>query len=116
MLFRSAEAGEPARSTGRLGRHIARLTALHHMSLSVASSLQAGENADTAAALVKVLGTTEEGDIAETVDRVAGDCAAANTRLQDLIDGAASQRPGFTLRGGTNEVLRGVVARSLGLR
>lgn len=111
-----SDAATPARSTGRLGRHIARLTALHHMSLSVASSLQAGENADTAAALVKVLGTTEEGDIAETVDRVAGDCAAANTRLQDLIDGAASQRPGFTLRGGTNEVLRGVVARSLGLR
>jgi acyl-CoA dehydrogenase len=24
--------------------------------------------------------------------------------------------PGFTLRGGTNEVLRGVVARELGLR
>jgi acyl-CoA dehydrogenase len=86
------------------------------MSLSVASSLQAGENADTAAALVKVLGTTEEGDIAETVDRVAGGCASANPRLQDLIDGAAAQRPGFTLRGGTNEVLRGVVARSLGLR
>jgi acyl-CoA dehydrogenase len=112
----AAEAGVPARSTGRLGRHIARITALHHMSLSVASSLQAGENADTAAALVKVLGTTEEGDIAETVDRVAGDVAGQNTRLQDLIDGAASQRPGFTLRGGTNEVLRGVVARSLGLR
>lgn len=104
------------RTGGALGRHIARLTALHHMSLSVASSLQAGENADTAAALVKVLGTTEEGDIAETVDRLAGDCAADNPRLQDLVDGALAQRPGFTLRGGTNEVLRGVVARSLGLR
>jgi len=101
---------------GSLGRHVARLTALHHMSLSVASSLQAGENADTAAALVKVLGTTEEGDIAETVDRLVGDVAAQNPRLQDLVDAAIAQRPGFTLRGGTNEVLRGVIARSLGLR
>ena len=101
---------------GMLGRHIARVTALHHMSLSVAASLQAGENADTAAALVKVLGTTEEGDIAETVDRLVGDVAADNPRLQDLVDAAIAQRPGFTLRGGTNEVLRGVVARSLGLR
>ena len=92
------------------------MTALHHMSLSVASSLQAGENADTAAALVKVLGTTEEGDIAENVDRLVGDVAADNPRLQDLVDAAIAQRPGFTLRGGTNEVLRGVVARSLGLR
>ncbi|SMY11494.1 acyl-CoA dehydrogenase family protein [Brevibacterium jeotgali] len=101
---------------GALGRHIARVTALHHMSLSVAASLQAGENADTAAALVKVLGTTEEGDIAETVDRLVGDVAADSPRLQDLVDAAIAQRPGFTLRGGTNEVLRGVVARSLGLR
>ena len=101
---------------GALGRHVARVAALHHMSLSVASSLQSGENADTAAALVKVLGTTEEGDIAETVDRLVGDVAAQNPRLQDLVDAAIAQRPGFTLRGGTNEVLRGVVARSLGLR
>lgn len=107
--------GSPA-TGGALGRHVARVTALHHMSLSVASSLQAGENADTAAALVKVLGTTEEGDIAETVDRLVGDVAADNPRLQDLVDAAIAQRPGFTLRGGTNEVLRGVVARSLGLR
>lgn len=106
--------GESA--NGSLGRHIARLTSLHHMSLSVASSLQAGEKADTAAALVKVLGTTEEGDIADTADRLAGDVSAHNPRLQDLVDAAIAQRPGFTLRGGTNEVLRGVVARSLGLR
>ena len=63
-----------------------------------------------------MLGTTEEGDIAETVDRMVGDVAADNPRLQDLVDAAIAQRPGFTLRGGTNEVLRGVVARSLGLR
>jgi hypothetical protein len=33
-------------------------------------------------------------------------------RLAEAILGA----PGFTLRGGTNEILRGIVARGLGLR
>jgi hypothetical protein len=33
----------------------------------------------------------------------------------ELMSAAVSKRPGFTLRGGTNEVLRGVIARQLGL-
>jgi acyl-CoA dehydrogenase len=32
------------------------------------------------------------------------------------VSAALDQRPGFTLRGGTNEVLRGVIARGMGLR
>mgnify|MGYP001110545177 CR=1 FL=1 len=103
-----------------LGRHIARLTALHQLSISVAGSLQAGAGADTAAALVKVLGTTEEGDIADTVERLLADGALDGGvdpgALAALTDAAVLQRPGFTLRGGTNEILRGVVARGLGLR
>ena len=35
---------------------------------------------------------------------------------RELIAAAVDQRPGFTLRGGTNEILRGVIARGLGLR
>jgi acyl-CoA dehydrogenase len=33
-----------------------------------------------------------------------------------LLAEAVLHSPGFTLRGGTNEILRGVVARGLGLR
>jgi hypothetical protein len=33
-----------------------------------------------------------------------------------MAETALDQRPGFTLRGGTNEVLRGVIARGLGIR
>ena len=33
-----------------------------------------------------------------------------------MLDDAVAQRPGFTLRGGTNEILRGVIARGLGMR
>lgn len=109
----------PGTASG-LGQHIARLTALHQLSISVAGALQSGAEADTAAALVKVLGTTEEGDIADTVERMLADGGLDGSEslgaVSALADAAVLQRPGFTLRGGTNEILRGVVARGLGLR
>ena len=40
----------------------------------------------------------------------------ARSGLQSLLDRARLHSPLFTLRGGTNEVLRGVVARGMGLR
>ncbi len=94
-----------------LGRLVARVAGLHQMSSAVAGALQRQEAADTAAAVVKVLGTTTEGDIAEFADQYGDDSPVAG-----LASAALDQRPGFTLRGGTNEVLRGVIARSLGLR
>jgi len=59
-----------------------------------------------------VLGTTTEGDIAEFADLQGG----VDSRFSALASAAIDQRPGFTLRGGTNEVLRGVIARGLGMR
>lgn len=97
-----------------VGRFTARLAGLHQMSLSIAAALQRGERADVPAALVKVLGTTLEGDLADLVDLdlPAGSSVPAAT----LTRRAVQQRPGFTLRGGTNEILRGVIARGLGMR
>ena len=43
------------------------------------------------------------------------DAASAN-RLDVLLAQAIAAAPGFTLRGGTNVVLRGIVARALGVR
>lgn len=97
-----------------LGRYVARLTGLHQMSLAVAGALERGEPADTAAAVVKVLGTTTEGDIADFADLLVE--PDSPPELRELVDEAVVQRPGFTLRGGTNEVLRGVIARGLGMR
>lgn len=99
-----------------LGRLVARVAGLHHMSTAVAGSLQRGEAADVPAAVVKVLGTTAEGDLADFADRATGDDASPNTQWAALVAAAVDQRPGFTLRGGTNEVLRGLIARGLGLR
>lgn len=97
-----------------LGRLVARVAGLHQMSTAVAGALERHEPADVAAAVVKLLGTSTEGDIADVADLRSGD--GADRRFHDLVSVAVDQRPGFTLRGGTTEVLRGVIARGLGMR
>ncbi|MBB1057446.1 acyl-CoA dehydrogenase family protein [Dietzia natronolimnaea] len=112
----------PARTD--LGRSVARMAGLHALSQNIAGALQRGEPADNAAALVKLLGTTTEGDIVDVVSARLGDeftpgdgdGGAAASELTDLLRAGLHQRPGFTLRGGTNEILRGVIARGLGMR
>lgn len=99
----------------QLGRLVARLTALHHMSQAVSAALVEGQNAEIAAAVVKVLGTSTEGDVVELADALGGQ-VSGSAELRDLTRAALLARPGFTLRGGTNEILRGVIARGLGLR
>lgn len=100
----------------QLGRLVARIAGLHQMSTAVAGALERHDPADVPAAVVKVLGTTTEGDIADFADLHGGLDRAVDPAFPDLVSAALDQRPGFTLRGGTNEVLRGVIARGLGMR
>ncbi len=99
-----------------LGRLVARVAGLHQMSTAVAGALERHEPADVPAAVVKLLGTSTEGDIADFADLRVGDDTAVDPQLRALIAVAVDQRPGFTLRGGTTEVLRGMIARGLGMR
>lgn len=99
-----------------LGRLVARVAGLHQMSTAVAGALERREAADVSAAVVKLLGTSTEGDIADFADLRTGDETTTRPEFRDLVSVAVDQRPGFTLRGGTTEVLRGVIARGLGLR
>ena len=74
LLAATAEqmaASRAARST-ELGRLVARIAGLHHMSSAVAGALERHEPADVPAAVVKVLGTTTEGDIADFADLYTG--------------------------------------------
>jgi acyl-CoA dehydrogenase len=100
-----------------LGRLVARLAALRRMSLAVAAALDRGEAPAVAAAVVKDAGTRFEHALAETVRTAVGVVAdPAGDEVERLLAQATVHAPGFTLRGGTNEVLRGVIARDLGLR
>lgn len=107
-------AGQRISPDANLGRLVARIAGLHQMSTAVAGALQRHAPADVPAAVVKVLGTTTEGDIAEFAGQL--DDGDVDPAFTELVSAAQDQRPGFTLRGGTNEVLRGVIARGLGLR
>jgi hypothetical protein len=89
---------------------------LHQLSRNVATTLSHGEDADVEAAVVKMLGTRTEGDIVDLFDLMIDDSDAASADFRREVDVGVTQRPGFTLRGGTTEVLRGVIARGLGMR
>ncbi len=118
LLTHAADTTSNPRGAGdrELGRLVARIAGLHHMSTAVAGALQRGESCDVAASVVKVLGTTVEGDIADFADLETSHTTAQSAEWARLVADAVDQRPGFTLRGGTNEVLRGVIARGLGIR
>ena len=73
---------------------------------------------ELAAALVKDLGTRYENEIVDAA-RLLVDIPpdpGAESGFARLLADAVLHAPGFTLRGGTNEVLRGIVARGMGLR
>jgi alkylation response protein AidB-like acyl-CoA dehydrogenase len=114
---RAAETQDPAQ-LATLGRISARLLALRQLSLRIAAALDRGELPNTAAALVKDVGTTFEADVVDEVRRVVDVPASLDSAdpLGRALAEAQLHAPGYTLRGGTNEILRGIVARGLGLR
>jgi alkylation response protein AidB-like acyl-CoA dehydrogenase len=114
---RVADTQDPA-GLAALGRLSARLLALRQMSLRIAAALDRGELPDIPAALVKDVGTTFEADVIDEVRRVVDVHASLDAAdpLGRALAEAQLHAPGYTLRGGTNEILRGIVARGLGLR
>lgn len=102
--------------TGRLVAHMAALMA---MSGSVAGLLGAGEIPNVEAALVKDVGTAFERDIPEVARRLVPVEASLDTTDDPYGEALADvilRAPSFTLRGGTREILRSMIARGLGLR
>ena len=106
-----------ARAEDALGRVVSRLWACRQMSLAVAGALADGEAPEIAAALVKDVGTRLENEIIEVARLlVATEPDPGDAGYAGLLAHAVLHAPGFTIRGGTNEILRSVVARGLGLR
>jgi len=110
-------AGAADAGAGAVGRVVSRLWACRQMSLAVAGALAAGEAPEIAAALVKDVGTRLESEIIEVARMLtATEPDPEGAGIARLLAQAVLHAPGFTLRGGTNEILRGIVARGLGLR
>jgi alkylation response protein AidB-like acyl-CoA dehydrogenase len=103
------------RTAADVGQLLARLISLRQLSLSVARTLATGGDAANQAALVKDLGTRFEAESVELIDDLL-ELAPLNPEVDGMLTTAWLHKPMFTLRGGTNEVLRGVIARGMGLR
>ena len=104
-------------ATALAGRLMAHLATLRSMSLAVTARLAAGDNPMTEAVLVKDLGTEFEQLVPSAIAAVlAAGTAPVPAELQRTLDYITQFAPTFSLRGGTREVLRGLIARGLGLR
>ncbi|ANI79618.1 acyl-CoA dehydrogenase family protein [Sphingobium sp. EP60837] len=101
-----------------VGSLMAQQAVLREMSLAVTARLVAGESPVVEASLMKDLGTSFE----QAVPQLIGDDLAANPdepvdpELYRTLLYVTYAAPSFSLRGGTREILRGIIARGLGLR
>ena len=104
-----------AHATAAFGRMVTHFVTLRRMSNALAHMLASGDSPDLEAALVKDLGTAFERELID----VARECVALvpatertaryeRTLIQSLLAG-----PSFTLRGGTREIMRGIVAKQM---
>ena len=120
-LVRAAGAEPGERIAAGIGREVAHLATLRRMSLSVAGMLQAGKTPAVEAAVVKDLGTNWEQALPNQVRLLApppGDSTPPSNddRFEEALSFTTLIAPKLTIQGGTREVLRGIIARGLGLR
>jgi alkylation response protein AidB-like acyl-CoA dehydrogenase len=99
-----------------MGQATAHWWALRRLSLSVARMIDTGEAPAVQSALVKEMATRFEQDLVYGVLKLVDRETALGTAdpLERLLAEAVLSAPSFTIRGGTNEILRSVAARGLG--
>jgi hypothetical protein len=101
-----------------IGRLVAHLVVLRRLSRSVAGMLEAKEDPALQASLVKDLGAVFEQEIPEVARLLvsAEPSQAGDSEYAAALACSMLEAPSFSLRGGTREILRGIIARGLGLR
>jgi len=106
------------RAAAEVGRFVAHLAALRRMSTSIAGMLEKGAQPIVEAALVKDVGTTFEREVPEVFRQLlpTEPTLGHGESYGELLGMTVLRAPGFTIRGGTREILRGMIARGLGLR
>ena len=118
-LVRLLEDGADVRSAEGVGRLVAQVHTLRRMSVSVNGMLQAGKEPVLEGSIVKDLGTVWEQALPARARDLAAfaDPQSANIlSFQEQLDFATMVAPKLTIQGGTTEILRGIIARGLGLR
>ena len=118
-LIRTLGPEPDLRGTEGLGQLVAQLHTLRRMSVSVAGMLQAGKEPVVEGSIVKNLGTAWEQKLPARVRELAALLKPEllnHTALEDQLAYATTIAPKLTIQGGTTEILRGIIARGLGLR
>ena len=108
------------------GKIFCQLAPLRAMSIAVTQKLAQGESPIVEAALVKDLGTGVEQFIPaaiaddlfsrEEANAGEGEVAGVPLALLQTLSFVTQVAPSYSLRGGTRDILRGMIARGLGLR
>jgi acyl-CoA dehydrogenase len=115
-MLDAGNADDPRRAIA-IGKIVAEMATLRQMSLGLAGMLSRGENPAIAAAVVKDLGALLEQGIPQVAHDLFSDTELApESALAEVMAFTTQAAPSFSLRGGTREILRGIIARGLGLR
>ncbi|TKT74541.1 acyl-CoA dehydrogenase [Aquamicrobium sp. LC103] len=100
-----------------IGRLLARVVSIRALSVAISGRLSAGLPVTGMATAMKDMGTTLEQEIPEVARRMLDIVpAATGAPFEAALATAILNAPCFSLRGGTREILKGIIARELGLR
>jgi alkylation response protein AidB-like acyl-CoA dehydrogenase len=101
-----------------IGRLAAHLVTLRRLSRSVTVMLDDGDDPQLQAAIVKDLGALFEQEVPEIARNLVDveACYSANADFYAVLAQTVMNAPSYSLRGGTREILRGIISRGLGLR
>jgi len=113
LLREDRAAGDRAQAV--VGEALANWWGIRNLSLSVARLIDQGQAPAAESALVKELGTRFEQDVLDAVWRLVElePDPDSDSEFERALAAAILGAPSFTIRGGTNEVLRSVAARAL---
>ncbi|WNC12281.1 acyl-CoA dehydrogenase family protein [Brevibacillus brevis] len=114
-LLRALREKGDKRLIAQVSPMLSRLWTLRQMSIGIANMLEQGVTPDLVAALVKDMGTKFEQQVAE-VARLLVACSpsiTSSSQFDKFMAESILHSPGFTLRGGTTEILRGIVAKGV---
>lgn len=114
-MLKVADADNPHHAV-ELGRLAARYATLRQMSMGISGMLAVGKNPAMAAATVKDQGAHIEQRIPEVAQELFSGNVSPNSTLAQVADYFTLVSPSFSLRGGTPQILRGIIAKGMGLR
>lgn len=115
-LIRFAQDHQDTKLHSLIGQLAAETWTLRLMSASVASKIARGEDPALEATMVKDIGNSFEQAMPELVQAAVNINPAGPDALGLVLGHLLQTAPSFSLRGGTREILKGIIARGLGLR